>query len=58
MTDHDDLLSARDVDADAERFVDPAEEPEVPQRLGHPGEGSDADVLDQHLEVPVDDDDV
>mgnify|MGYP001545401723 FL=1 len=55
MSDHDDLLSAREVDADAERFVDPADEPEVPERLGHPDEGSDADVLDQQLEVPTDD---
>jgi len=56
MSDPDDLLSARDVDVDAERFVDPADDSDVPERLGHPDEGSDADVLDQHLEVPADDD--
>jgi hypothetical protein len=56
MTDHDDLLSPRDVDADAERFVDPDEiETDVPATIETPTEGSVADVIDQHLEVPIDD---
>jgi hypothetical protein len=54
MTDHDPLRSARDVDADAERFVDPDEDaPSDP--VEPPLDGSIADVLDQHAEVPLDD---
>lgn len=46
-----------DVDADAERFVDEAdEELDVPTTLGT-HDGSDADVVDQHRTVPIDDDD-
>jgi hypothetical protein len=56
MTDHDDLRSARDVDADAERFVD--EEPADPDiaAVDLPPEGSIPDIIDQHTEVPEDDD--
>ena len=57
MSDHDDLLSARDVDADAERFVDPVDDDTaLPEELGDNSEGSEADIVDQRLEVPVDDD--
>ena len=57
MATNDDFLPAPDVDADAERFVDPDdEELEVPTTLDHPTEGSIADVIDQHRAVPVDDD--
>jgi hypothetical protein len=52
--DTDDALP-HDIDADAERFVDDDEEVEVPTTLGD-HEGSDADVVDQHRTVPVDDD--
>jgi hypothetical protein len=55
MTDHDHLRSPRDVDADAERFVDPDEvETDEPPITESPTEGSVADVIDQHLEVPLD----
>jgi hypothetical protein len=59
MTDHDPLRSPHDVDADAERFVDPDDErrPDLPPSAGveTPAEGSIADVIDQRIEVPVDD---
>jgi hypothetical protein len=59
MATTDDFLPAHDVDVDAERFVDPDDEEfEVPAKLDHPSEGSIADVLDQHLAVPADDDDM
>lgn len=46
-----------DVDADAERFVDDDEEElDVPTTLGT-HDGSEADVIDQHRAVPVDEDD-
>ena len=46
-----------DIDADAERFVDEVdEELDAPAAIG-PHDGSEADVVDQHRAVPVDDDD-
>ncbi|HSM67499.1 MAG TPA: hypothetical protein VK860_14430 [Ilumatobacteraceae bacterium] len=46
-----------DVDADAERFVDEVDEDtDIPITLGT-HEGSEADVVDQHRTVPIDDDD-
>ena len=53
-----DDLFPRDLDADAERFVDPDDDVDVPASLGHPDEGSEADVLEQQLTVPTDDDEV
>jgi hypothetical protein len=55
MTDHEGIRSARDVDVDAERFLD-AEIDDVVTRAGDlPPEGSVADIIDQRLEVPDDD---
>ena len=56
MSDQDDLRSASDVDADAERFVDdePAE-PDMPAAVDLPPEGSIPDIIDQRIEVPEDD---
>ncbi|MGE5210761.1 MAG: hypothetical protein ACM3MM_05825 [Acidobacteriota bacterium] len=57
MSDHDDLRSARDVDADAERFVDDdAVDHDLPAVADLPPEGSVPDIIDQHIEVPEDDD--
>jgi hypothetical protein len=57
MSDHDDLRSARDVDADAERFVDDdAVDPDLPAAVDLPPEGSIPDIIDQYIEVPGDDD--
>jgi hypothetical protein len=56
-------MDARDVDADAERFVDPDDETfdetddEVEAIVDLPPEGSPADVIDQHRVVPLDDPD-
>jgi hypothetical protein len=56
MSDHDELRSARDIDADAERFLDVDEEENgVTSAVDLPPEGSVADIIDQHTEVPVDD---
>ena len=56
MSDHDELRSARDIDADAERFLDvDEEETSVTSAVDLPPEGSVADIIDQHTEVPVDD---
>lgn len=57
MADEDVLPT--DVDADAERFVDDDtdEELDAPAQLGRHDEGSEADVVDQHRSVPLDDDD-
>ena len=56
MSDHDELRSARDIDADAERFLDvDEEEAGVTSAVDQPPEGSVADIIDQHTEVPVDD---
>lgn len=57
MSDHDELRSARDIDADAERFLDVDEdETGVTTAVDLPPEGSVADIIDQHIEVPIDDD--
>ena len=56
MSDHDELRSARDIDADAERFLDvDEEEAGVTSAVDLPPEGSVADIIDQHTEVPIDD---
>jgi hypothetical protein len=58
MSAQDELRSARDIDADAERFVDPdVDETEagVTNAVDLPPEGSVADIIDQHVEVPTDD---
>jgi hypothetical protein len=56
MSDHDELRSASDIDADAERFLDVDEaEAGVTSAVDLPPEGSVADIIDQHTEVPVDD---
>lgn len=58
MSDHEGVRSARDVDVDAERFLD-AEVDEVDGVVARaadlPPEGSVADIIDQRLEVPDDD---
>lgn len=48
-------MSDVDRDADAERFVDPELETDDLDVTEIPPEGSIADVLDQHVEVPLDD---
>jgi hypothetical protein len=58
MSDHDELRSARDVDVDAERFLD--DDPDdlergVERAVDVAPEGSIPDILDQHTEVPGDD---
>jgi hypothetical protein len=55
MSDQDDLRSARDVDADAERFVDDEVDSDIPAAVDLPPEGSIPDIVDQHIEVPDDD---
>jgi hypothetical protein len=56
MSDQDDFRSARDIDADAERFLDvDEEEAGVISAADLPPEGSVADIIDQHTEVPIDD---
>jgi hypothetical protein len=58
MSDHDDVRSPRDVDADAERFVDEeVEDAEagVDSAIDLPPDGSIHDIIDQHTEVPEDD---
>ncbi|HUS42339.1 MAG TPA: hypothetical protein VMY16_06705 [Ilumatobacteraceae bacterium] len=57
MTDQDDVRSARDVDVDAERFVDEVDEVEsgVTRAVDLPPEGSIPDIIDQHTAVPEDD---
>jgi hypothetical protein len=56
MSDHDELRSASDFDADAERFLDvDEEEDDVTSAVDLPPEGSVADVIDQRTDVPVDD---
>jgi hypothetical protein len=57
MDTNDDFLPVHDVDVDAERFVDPTDdELDLPDALDPGMEGSVADVIDQHLSVPIDDD--
>jgi hypothetical protein len=54
---HSDDVFPSDVDADAERFIDEVdEELDTPTTLGT-HDGSEADVVDQHRVVPIDDDD-
>lgn len=56
MSEPDGLRSAREVDVDAERFVDdePAEEV-MPAAVDLPPEGSIPDIIDQRIDVPTDD---
>jgi hypothetical protein len=56
MSEPDGLRSAREVDVDAERFVDdePVEE-EMPAAVDLPPEGSIPDIIDQRIDVPTDD---
>ena len=58
MTDQDDVRSARDVDVDAERFLDEVDDGEngVTMAVDLPPEGSIPDIVDQHVEVPPGDD--
>lgn len=58
MTDQDDVRSTRDVDVDAERFVDEIDDGEsgVTMAVDLPPEGSIPDIIDQHVDVPADDD--
>lgn len=52
---HDQALEVP-FDPEDEREVDPVD-PELPDRLGDGiGEASEADALDQRLDVPIDDD--
>ncbi|HSP29838.1 MAG TPA: hypothetical protein VLN74_14890 [Ilumatobacteraceae bacterium] len=58
MSDHDDVRSSRDVDADAERFLDEdADDPEtgLTSALDLPPDGSIPDIIDQRTVVPEDD---
>jgi hypothetical protein len=56
MSEPDDLRSAREVDVDAERFVD--EEPVqevIAAAVDLPPDGSIPDIIDQRIDVPTDD---
>ena len=58
MSDHDDVRSPRDVDADAERFLDEDADDSGTQvdRAGDlPPDGSVPDILDQRTVIPEDD---
>ena len=56
MSDHDELRSARDIDADAERFLDvDEEETGVRSAVVIPPVGSVAVIIDQHNEFQIDD---
>ncbi len=57
MSDQDDVRSARDVDVDAERFLDEVEEIDggVTSAVDLPPDGSIPDIIDQHTTVPDDD---
>ena len=58
MSDHDDVRSPRDVDADAERFLDEdADDTEagVTSAVDLPPDGSIPDIIDQRTVVPEDD---
>lgn len=56
MSDQDDFRSARDIDADAERFLDDdVDELDVPNVVDLPPDGSIPDIVDQRTEVPDDD---
>ena len=59
MSDQDDVRSARDVDVDAERFLDDDlddADPGITSAVELPPEGSIPDLVDQRTEVPGDDD--
>jgi hypothetical protein len=55
MSDTEGVRSARDVDVDAERFLDAEVDEVVARAADLPPEGSVADIIDQRLEVPDDD---
>jgi hypothetical protein len=58
MSDQDDVRSPRDVDVDAERFLDDELDEagtSVTSAVDLPADGSIADILDQHTVVPDDD---
>lgn len=56
MSEPDDLRSPREVDVDAERFVDDEPDDEVmPAAVELPPEGSIPDIIDQRIDVPADD---
>ncbi len=57
MSDQDDLRSPRDIDVDAERFLDDDvdDATPVPSAIDVPAEGSIPDIIDQHTDVPDDD---
>ena len=58
MSDHDDVRSARDVDADAERFLDEDaddSDTHVVNAVDLPPDGSIPDILDQRTVIPEDD---
>lgn len=58
MSDHDDVRSPRDVDADAERFLDQDADDsqnEVVSAVDLPPDGSIPDILDQRTVIPEDD---
>lgn len=58
MSDHDDVRSPRDVDADAERFLDEDaddSETDVVSAVDLPPDGSIPDILDQRTVIPEDD---
>ena len=58
MSDHDDVRSPRDVDADAERFLDEDvddSQTEVVNAVDLPPDGSIPDILDQRTVIPEDD---
>ena len=51
------MRSPRDVDVDAERFLDDADDVEhgVARAVDLPPDGSIPDIIDQHIAVPDDD---
>jgi hypothetical protein len=55
MSDTEGVRSARDVDVDAERFLDAEVDEVVARAADLPPEGSVADIIDQRLEVADDD---
>jgi hypothetical protein len=55
MSDHEGIRSARDVDVDAERFLDAEVDEVVTRAVDLAPDGSVADIIDQRLEVPDDD---
>jgi hypothetical protein len=58
MSDHDDVRSPRDIDVDAERFVDEDDleaETGLSSAVDLPPDGSIPDIIDQLTVVPDDD---